>query len=624
MTVETNDTVERYTISGTGPYSFSFRIFDEDELLVQVDGGDEDTIQLAINTHYTVSGVDDEDGGTITLTSAAATTYAGDTLDIRSNTAEYQPTSIRNQGSFLPTVHEDAFDRLSRQIQDLSRKVNAAVRYPDDETASGAAPKVDSRKGRYLFSNAVTGLFEWVTSIATTALSQSIFNQYLADSDQYKRTDAEIAAGVTPVSYQYPSGNVWRYMTAAQIADVIAGTLALDVTAAFTSALASNAQVNVSDGAYRCDTAVTVGANKGLFLSHGATLARVSAASATTPVVYVLGIKAELTGGTISSEKASANGVVCLGHTDNADDRQAYWWRFTNCNVQGRGQAGDVGVNIPSGQATVGISSFNYFGCISNINIIGADIGLLFREYSNAHNATNLQFWECRTACLELRGAYANHIANIFFHTGLVSGLYSIHISEKTIGTQESQLNTIIGFTSETLGALDQSVVIHANATKNTIIGNSNVLGGFSVANPDNFVMLGGVIRSCIDSEFVSMTATGRVLVANGTAGTRDSFSECNNTVAALGAGGTMVLKTDVASGLLVIRNASDGVTALVLVDSTAGATEVSDPDNFVTVGADPGAASSQFWVECDGTSTRITNRYAASKSIDVLTLAAS
>lgn len=90
MTVEINDTVDRYTISGTGPYVFSFRIFDEDDLLVQVDGGNEDTIELAINTHYTVSGVDDQDGGAVTLTAAAASLYAGDTIDIRSNTAEYQ------------------------------------------------------------------------------------------------------------------------------------------------------------------------------------------------------------------------------------------------------------------------------------------------------------------------------------------------------------------------------------------------------------------------------------------------------------------------------------------------------------------------------------------------------
>lgn len=55
---------------------------------------------------------------------------------------------------------------------------------------------------------------------------------------QYDTTAAESAAGVTPTSPQYLPGNVFRYMTDAQVADVQARTLTLDVTAAFTSAVA--------------------------------------------------------------------------------------------------------------------------------------------------------------------------------------------------------------------------------------------------------------------------------------------------------------------------------------------------------------------------------------------------
>lgn len=211
MTTETNDTVERYTVSGVGPYAYSFRVFDEDELTVTAISAGLVATTLAITTDYTVAGVDDEDGGTITLVAGTATTYAGYALDIRSNTIEYQPTSIRNQGSFLPEVHEDAFDRLSRQIQDLSRKVRGSLRYPDDGITDAVVPAVSSRAGRYLFANAVTGAFEWVTSILTTALSQSIFNQYQADSDPYKRTDAEIAAVVTPTDYAIPSHDAVGY-----------------------------------------------------------------------------------------------------------------------------------------------------------------------------------------------------------------------------------------------------------------------------------------------------------------------------------------------------------------------------------------------------------------------------
>lgn len=42
-------------------------------------------------------------------------------------------------------------------------------------------------------------------------LTQALFNAYLALSDPYKRTAAEIAAGVTPVNYAYEPLNVLRY-----------------------------------------------------------------------------------------------------------------------------------------------------------------------------------------------------------------------------------------------------------------------------------------------------------------------------------------------------------------------------------------------------------------------------
>lgn len=249
MTVETNDTVERYTVSGVGPYAFSFRVFDEDEITVTAISAGLVPMPLTITTDYTVSGVDGEDGGTVTLVSGTATTYAGYTLDIRSNTAEYQPTSIRNQGRFLPEIHEDAFDRMSRQIQDLSRKTRASLRYPDDEIADAVAPAVASRKGRYLFSNVVTGAWEWVTSIATTALSQTIFDQYQADSQPYKRTAAEVAASVTPVNYAIPNHDVVGYVIVERY-----GNNSTPGTTDMTSAVQDAVDVGL---AAECDVAVT-------------------------------------------------------------------------------------------------------------------------------------------------------------------------------------------------------------------------------------------------------------------------------------------------------------------------------------------------------------------------------
>src|SRR4051812_44658198 len=122
MTVAANDTIERYVITGAVPYAYTWRIFNDTDLQVNALSTDSPPppSQLTYLTHYPVSGATLAAGGTITLTAAALALFTGFTLDIRANTPRDQPTSIRNLARFLPEIHEDAYDYLSRQIQDLS------------------------------------------------------------------------------------------------------------------------------------------------------------------------------------------------------------------------------------------------------------------------------------------------------------------------------------------------------------------------------------------------------------------------------------------------------------------------------------------------------------------------
>jgi hypothetical protein len=210
MTTAVNDTVERYTIAGVGPYAFSFRIFDEDELtVIAITSGVPATL-----TGYTVTGVNARTGGTITLSAGDATAYAGSTLDIRSNTALSQPTSLRNQGSFLPEIHEDALDRLSRQIQDLNRRLRAAPRLPEYLNTDGEMSPVASWLSRYLYVNA-SGQLEPAANLAVTTLTGSLITSLLTGALLgqviYPRAPAEITAGVTPSNYAFPFGHWCRY-----------------------------------------------------------------------------------------------------------------------------------------------------------------------------------------------------------------------------------------------------------------------------------------------------------------------------------------------------------------------------------------------------------------------------
>lgn len=327
MTVEVNDTVERYTISGTGPYPFSFRIFDDEEIAVVVDTGDLDPVPLTISTHYTVDGVNDVSGGSITLASDAATAYAGSMLEIRSNTTEYQPTSIRNQGAFLPSIHEDAFDRLARQLQDLSRRVDRKFGYPDNVLLNGEMSSRSAWAGKYPFVNE-DGEIEPAAVIAPTTLTQSLIGQLF-----YPRTSAEIAAGVTPTNYAYPPGDVRRYGFSGD-----AGVT--DNTTALTNALAANAGyvpvVVPNMGAYAKFTGrIVAPANSTLVLQDGAELRWTATAatgtsflgSATRPGIEVTGDNFRLEGRGIIRGPTSAsyvsNEVAIFGKGTSSASRKS-------------------------------------------------------------------------------------------------------------------------------------------------------------------------------------------------------------------------------------------------------------------------------------------------------------
>lgn len=139
----------------------------------------------------------------------------------------------------------------------------------------------------------------------------------------------------------------------------------------------------------------------------------------------------------------------------------------------------------------------------------------------------------------------------------------------------------------------------------------SNVVGGASGLTYDGSTLAASAAR-----------VNGLLTIANGSGATRNGFIRNDNSASGITAGATLTLGSLVSSGEIIVRNATDGGTAIVLCDSVAGATVIADPSGIVAVGADPGAGTNKLWVVADGVSTRITNRYAATKSIDVTAVA--
>lgn len=133
-------TTTRATLVGNGlanTLSYPFKIFQASDLVVtSVTAGV--TTTLALTTDYTLSGVGDSDGGTITLVSTPA---VGTSVIANRVPALKQLTSIRNQGTYFASVHEDEFDKLTMQDQYLQAQL-------DDLNSEVTAGPVESFNGR--------------------------------------------------------------------------------------------------------------------------------------------------------------------------------------------------------------------------------------------------------------------------------------------------------------------------------------------------------------------------------------------------------------------------------------------------------------------------------------------
>lgn len=132
MTVATAVSENTYLSNGSATvYPFTFATLLATDIVVQIVATDSTVTQLALNTDYTVQNAGFEAGGSITLTTAAA---SGVRVVIKREVPYTQPTDYKNQGSFYPATHERSFDRATMQIQQLKRGLDSSLQLVPDGT----------------------------------------------------------------------------------------------------------------------------------------------------------------------------------------------------------------------------------------------------------------------------------------------------------------------------------------------------------------------------------------------------------------------------------------------------------------------------------------------------------
>jgi hypothetical protein len=164
----------RNNYTGTGAlsvYAYSFRVFDDDDLTIKVRNTSGTETTLTKTTDYTVSGVGVGTGGNVTLVSSgqawltAGKLTSGYEIAIIREVDVVQNTDIRNQGSFYPETHEDAFDYLTMIDQQQQDEIDRSLKISDTvdpaDFDSTLPADIQSHPGEFLIVNAAGDAMEF-------------------------------------------------------------------------------------------------------------------------------------------------------------------------------------------------------------------------------------------------------------------------------------------------------------------------------------------------------------------------------------------------------------------------------------------------------------------------------
>lgn len=410
------------------------------------------------------------------------------------------------------------FGKAQKQINDA----NTALAGKEPTIAAGNV--ADYWRGDKTWRNLATD----VRAALLTGLSTAT-NAVITASDSvlsaFGKIQAQVSALLTSFT-DYVNSNsvsVFAYMTSAQIADVKAGTLTLDVTAAFTAALATGRPVFVPGGTswkYLIGSTITIPSNSFLY-SRGAQL--VLANNVNNHVLRIAD----------SADNVTIEGLAIVGNKSN--------------NSAGNGISASGG------------------GC-TNIKLRGNIISLCKDNgiFISGTTVNNIDVSENRIFSCDAAGAAGSDtITKFVFERNFcyLNGTYGLGLIG--IGKDGTITGNVCWNNGQGVSVADGITFYNVANEKITVSGNVCIGGG------NNGMHVGGDRITVSSNVVVSATFYG--IVAFGNTGTNEDISISNNVVYSNGLSGVWVQNY---TGGSIVGNTINGNTQHgILIDACVGIT---------------------------------------------------
>jgi len=289
MTVSSLTTKNSYSGNGsTSAFSYTFKIFDDDDVtvIIRTDSTGTETVKTK-TTHYTVSGVGNAGGGTITFTSGNIPA-SGETVLLLRNTPLTQATDYTPNDPFPAATHEDALDKLTLISQDTQEEIDRSIKLSRANTMTSTeftVPAATRANKIFAFDSsgelAVTqeiGTFQgdWA---ASTAYAVRDLVKDTSTNNIFIVNTAHTSSGAQPLTTNANSAKYDLIVDAAS-ATTSATNAASSATAAASSA--STASTQASNASTSASTASTQASNASTSATAAATSATAAASSASS------------------------------------------------------------------------------------------------------------------------------------------------------------------------------------------------------------------------------------------------------------------------------------------------------------------------------------------------------
>ena len=274
MTISTTTIKNSYSGNGsTTSFNYTFKIADEDEIQVIIRSSTGTETVKTKTTHYTVAGVGNANGGSITFTTGNTPT-ATETVVLRRSTPQTQGLDLIENDPMPADNIETAYDKLTAISQELQEQVDRSLKISRTNTmtstefttsATDRASKVlsfDSSGELAVTQELGTFRGNWA---ASTAYAVRDLVKDTSTNNIFIVTEAHTSSGSEPLT---SNTNSAKY------------TLIVDAATATTQA--TNAASSATAAASSATTATTKASEASTSASNAASSATAAASSATS------------------------------------------------------------------------------------------------------------------------------------------------------------------------------------------------------------------------------------------------------------------------------------------------------------------------------------------------------